>query len=325
MKKYFIYTLLVAFIATFSFTSCKDEGTQVDPTNAYETLTTYMESNGMDLPDVLNGWITARPADIADVPNFVSTYDIFDVRGADDYAAGHIQGAINVTYANVLEKAATTTKPILVVCYTGQSAGHFVVALRLSGYSDAKVLKWGMSGWTAANSGPWAGNSGATNGVIGVGNANWTLPASLASTGTFDSPTITTNETEGAAILAERVQTLLTEKFKGTPSQTILDNPNNYFINNYWAQTDVDHYGHISGAYRIQPLSIAGGQLSNLDASKTICTYCWTGQTSSMITAYLTVLGFNSTSLKFGANSMIYSELESHKYSVPSVDFPVVQ
>jgi len=44
-----------------------------------------------------------------------------------------------------------------------------------------------------------------------------------------------------------------------------------------------------------------------------------------MVTAYLNVLGYNATSLKFGANSMIYSELESHKFVAPTVDYPVVQ
>jgi hypothetical protein len=43
-----------------------------------------------------------------------------------------------------------------------------------------------------------------------------------------------------------------------------------------------------------------------------------------MVTAYLNVLGFNATSLKFGANSMIYSELESHKFVVPATDLPTV-
>jgi 3-mercaptopyruvate sulfurtransferase SseA len=32
------------------------------------------------------------------------------------------------------------------------------------------------------------------------------------------------------------------------------------------------------------------GEINNLDPSKTVVTYCWTGQTSSMITAYLNVL-----------------------------------
>ena len=43
-----------------------------------------------------------------------------------------------------------------------------------------------------------------------------------------------------------------------------------------------------------------------------------------MLTAYLTVLGYDALSLKFGSNSMIYDALESHKFSAPEVDYPVV-
>ena len=105
-----------------------------------------MVDNDMDLPDILNGWIVGAP-DLAGVQSFIDTYDIIDIRGAQDFANGHIQGAVNSPLGNILTAAANTSKPILVVCYTGQSAGHAVVALRLSGYTDAKVLKFGMSGW----------------------------------------------------------------------------------------------------------------------------------------------------------------------------------
>lgn len=322
MKKFLIYSVLVAFIATFTLTGCKEDNIGADAVT-YEVLTDYMVQNDMDLPDILNGWITARPADIADVPSFISTYDIFDLRSATDFAAGHIEGAVNVTFGNLLENAQSTTKPILAVCYTGQSAAHAVVALRLSGYPDAKVLLWGMSGWTSSLSGSWLANSGNTNGVIGVGNANWTMDA-VVSNSNYDDPTLTTTATDGAGILQERVAAMLANGFKGVSAATVLDNPENYFINNYWAQTDVDHYGHIKGANRINPLSIENGEINNLDPDQQICTYCWTGQTSSMVTAYLNVIGFNAVSLKFGANSMIYSSLEAHKFVAPTVDYPVV-
>lgn len=328
MKKYFIYTILFAFIASISFTGCKYEETVCDcsPEGAdpYATLTEYLVENDMDLPDVLASWITARPASVDEVSTFVATYDIFDIRGAADYDAGHIEGAQNVTLANLLEKAASTTKPILVVCYTGQTASHAVVALRLSGYADAKVLMWGMSGWRSDLSGPWLANSGNENGVIGVGHTNWTT-ADVESNSSQDTPELTTSATDGAGILEDRVATMLENGFKGVASSAVLEGPSGYMINNYWAQADVDHYGHIAGAYRISPLSIEGGEIDFLDPDQQICTYCWTGQTSSMITAYLNILGFNAVSLKFGANSMIYSELESHKFVAPTVDYPVVQ
>ena len=81
-------------------------------------------------------------------------------------------------------------------------------------------------------------------------------------------------------------------------------------------------HGHIAGAYRISPLTLAGNEYKALDPTKTIVTYCWTGQTSALVTAYLNVLGYDAKSLKFGTNGMIYSNLESHKWG-GSGDFPL--
>jgi hypothetical protein len=43
-----------------------------------------------------------------------------------------------------------------------------------------------------------------------------------------------------------------------------------------------------------------------------------------MLTAYLYILGYDATSLKFGANSMIYSNLLSHNWELQGNNFPVV-
>jgi len=319
MKKLLVLSLATLFIAT---TSCKKvEDDPVASTSAYKTMTNYMVANNMDLPDLLASWIVGAPATVADVPAFIASYDIIDIRSAQDFANGHIEGAVNSTLSGILAAAANTTKPILVACYTGQTAGHAVVALKLSGY-EAKVLKNGMSGWRSDLAGPWESNSGPVNGVKAIGSPNWVTTGTAALT-TFGDPTITASG-DGAAMLAARVQEMLDNGFKGATNTDVLNTPSNYFINNYWDQVDVDAYGHIAGAYRIKPLSIAGGEMSNLDPSQIIVTYCWTGQTSSMVTAYLNVLGFNGQSLKFGANGMIYTDLHSHQFVTPTVDLPVV-
>ncbi|NOR76216.1 MAG: hypothetical protein GQ525_13795, partial [Draconibacterium sp.] len=46
MKKYLIYTILFAFVATISFTGCKETATENESV-AYETLTTYLKANDM--------------------------------------------------------------------------------------------------------------------------------------------------------------------------------------------------------------------------------------------------------------------------------------
>jgi len=289
-----------------------------DPTSDFKVLTDYLVEQNLDLPEVLTDWIKGPPA-LADVDAFLADHDFIDVRAAGDFAGGHIDGAVNSPLADVLTHAANTTKPILVVCYTGQSAAHAVVALRLSGYTDAKVLLWGMSGWNPDFSTPWE----TAIGDVAIGNSNW-VSTNTTPVPEFFSPALATDGSDGASILAERVQVMLDGGFKGIGNTTVLDNPEDYYINNFWAQADLDTYGCIYTAYRVKPLSIANGEMKNYNPDKTAVTYCWTGQTSSMVTAYLNVIGYNAVSLKFGVNSMIYSNLEAHKFVTPTVALPVV-
>ncbi len=79
-----------------------------------------------------------------------------DIRKADDYAAGHIEGAINIPFGKGMEKEFSTlpmdTK-IIVYCYTGQTAGQTVGGLRMLGY-DAVSLNSGK-GTEATDTAGW--------------------------------------------------------------------------------------------------------------------------------------------------------------------------
>lgn len=321
---------LLFMISFLAFMSCKkDEETTQDPVGAtkFETLKNYMVNNDLDLPDVLSGWTLAAPSSVDDLPAFLDAYYFIDIRSADDFAAGHIEGAVNSPLANILTAAASADKPIVVVCYSGQTAGHAVMGLRLSGYSDAKVLLFGMSKWSSATSGSWVNNIGDKAAEFPT---SWSTDAAPA-VQEFGEPTLTASASDGAGILAERVQLMLDGGLNRITNTDVLTDPSAYFINNYWPATQSDEptnpyegYGHVDGAYRILPLSLANGEYKNYDPDKTAVTYCWTGQTSSMVTAYLNVIGYNSVSLLFGVNGMIYSDLLSHKYTAPTVDLPMV-
>jgi len=326
MKKLSKILLGLMIIPLLTLNSCKKprpDAPDVDLTASFNTLRTYLVDNNMDLPTILTSWIVSADAVYttqtdADLTN---DYYIIDLRAAADYNAGHIDGAMNTTLASVVDQAASASgKPILVVCYTGQTASHAVVALRLSGYADAKVLMWGMAGWNSNYTASWDAGTGDN------GASAWTAaPGNITSNATHTDPEYTTTATDGAGILSERVTAMLAGGFKGVTGAEVAAAPTSFFINNYWAATDVEHYGHLTGAYRILPLSLIGGEYRNLDASKKIVTYCWTGQTSSMVTAYLTVLGYDAASLKYGANNLIYSALESHKWaSTETRNYPVV-
>lgn len=86
-----------------------------------------------------------------------TTITFLDVRKAEDYNKGHIEGAVNIPFGKGMEtqfSTLPTDKTIIVYCYTGQTAGQTVAGLRLLGYdavslnSGAGSAATGTSGWT---------------------------------------------------------------------------------------------------------------------------------------------------------------------------------
>ncbi|MCF4114767.1 MULTISPECIES: rhodanese-like domain-containing protein [Dethiosulfovibrio] len=71
---------------------------------------------------------------------------ILDIRKPEDYAEDHIDGAINIPWGEVGDYLDDLPKDekIIVVCYTGQTAGQTVALLKLLGF-DCCSLKGGMS------------------------------------------------------------------------------------------------------------------------------------------------------------------------------------
>lgn len=321
-KNEFLLKFALLFVASLILvtTSCKKDEVEPTPTvDPVKTMTDYMAANNLDLNHITTDWVISA----ADVNTAgPETFFVIDLRDTADFNLGHLPGAVNTTLANILTVAQqnTTNKPFLVACYTGQFAGHGLVALRLSGYSNSKILKFGMSSWNSVFD-KWTAN--VSN--IGNGNANWSTTNTLQPNVAFSKPTFTSTATAGAEILAERVNVMLTGGFKGVDASVVLGTPANYFINNYWALADVTTYGHIAGAYRVkEDLTLSADGFKYLDKDATVVTYCWTGQTSSVVTAYLTVLGYNARSIKFGTNAMIHDQLQANKWTV-SGNFPYVQ
>jgi len=70
---------------------------------------------------------------------------VVSLRKAEDYAKGHISGAVNIGFGDL----ATLPKDeeILVYCYTGQSASFGAAVLGVLGY-DVQNLLHGMSSWS---------------------------------------------------------------------------------------------------------------------------------------------------------------------------------
>lgn len=305
-SKYKFLLVLLAITALFITGCSEDTSAPVEDDSASLTLRNYLVANDMDLPDVL--------ADVymlaGDLHGNEANYHIMDIRSSSAYNTGHITTSVLSSLSTIVTDAAAATNPIVVVCSSGQTAGHAVIALRLSGYSDATVLKFGISSWNADFDG-WTANC--LN--LGPPSGNWVAaPGNIAADTDHGYPSISASATDGAGILAERVSAMLAGGFKAVVASTVLATPSAYYINNYWESTDVTTYGNITGARRINPMGIEDGMIAHNDHGATVVTYCWTGQTSSLVTAYLTVLGYDALSLKYGANNMIYDTLTAHKW-----------
>ncbi|MDD2235418.1 MAG: rhodanese-like domain-containing protein [Desulfitobacteriaceae bacterium] len=76
---------------------------------------------------------------------------IVDLRSAQDFAKGHVKGAINIPFKEVNKHFTefAKDKPVFVYCYTGQTAGQTVAVLNVLGINARSVHAGWDLGWMA--------------------------------------------------------------------------------------------------------------------------------------------------------------------------------
>lgn len=119
------------------------------------------EAPELDLVTVISDYVAAMPETF----NAVRTADlkteidggaellIVDVRTADEYAEGFIEGAINIPLNELTQNLALLPdkeQNIVVVCGSGHRSAIATTVLNLLGYSNARSMLSGMGSWTAA-------------------------------------------------------------------------------------------------------------------------------------------------------------------------------
>lgn len=281
-------------------TSCKDDEEEI--INEAEVLAQYLETNG----DFINTYTPALiKADDVLALNATGNVYIMDIRSATDFAAGHIENAVNVPLADLIShydaNSLSSYQKVVVACYSGQTAAYGASLMRLAGYDNVYSLKWGMSSWNPAFD-KWTANTSNARATQFV-----TDPATKNAVGEL--PVLNTTFTTGEEILKARIESVLLEGFDpGKITNTVVfENTANYYIVNYWP---AEHYnlGHIPGAIQYTPNQSwkLATDLKTLPTDKTVVVYCYTGQTSAFVTAYLRVMGYDAKSLLAGANGMIY-------------------
>jgi phage shock protein E len=82
---------------------------------------------------------------------------ILDVRGPDEYVAGHLPGAVNIAHTEFLDnsEAALMLLPaqqdteIVIHCVSGRRSGLAAEALAAAGYTNVRQLTGDFSSWQA--------------------------------------------------------------------------------------------------------------------------------------------------------------------------------
>jgi rhodanese-related sulfurtransferase len=113
-------------------------------------LQAYLADYTAALPDTFGA---IRVNDLA--AELEANPDLFlvDVRTADEYAEGFIEGAINIPISELtqhLDLLPAKDAPIVVVCGSGHRSAVAMTALNLLGYTNVRSMLSGMNAWTAA-------------------------------------------------------------------------------------------------------------------------------------------------------------------------------
>jgi phage shock protein E len=110
------------------------------------------------LANAIGGYLAAEPIENLRIqPEALSDdprddfYFVLDVRSEQQFAQGHIAGAVNIPYSGLVEHLAElpgdSSTPILVYCENAQRSTQALMALSLLGYPSAYYLMGGLKRW----------------------------------------------------------------------------------------------------------------------------------------------------------------------------------
>ena len=287
--------ILLAMLVALPLLSACGGGEEPAPATTSAPTTVAEKAEFDVVTDAVADYLTAKAGNMkaADLNMGIAEGDapyIVSLRSADNYAAGHIPGAVNLAFGELA--TLPMDEEMLVYCYTGQSASFGAAVLGVLGY-DVQNLLHGMASWsTDPDVYVKRFNPEAHQGDFKVETA--------ANAGqTYDYPELdNTTATDAAEIIGAAAATVspkyitnddLNMKIADGEDMTIL------------SVRSAEHYaaGHVPGAINIG-LSALADNLDKLDPDAPVYVYCYTGHSAAQAAALLQMLGYDAYSLKFG-------------------------
>ncbi len=212
---------------------------------------------------------------------------ILDIRSAEDYAKGHVKGAINLPYgvdvAKALEKIPTDI-PVYVYCYSGQTASQTMFLLRLAGKQAMNV------------------SGGFDKGISKEENAEEYLTTEAAE---FGKETYAVDEDIKAAIeqyyknVAKETEYAKNNMSPKALKELTEQGSEEIYVVDLRSAEDYAK-GHIEGAVNLPYGKGMQKEFDKLPTDKTLVLQCYSGQTASQTMAALRIKGYNAYNLSGG-------------------------
>ncbi len=319
--------------------SSSDEGAIKTDTPSTDTSATSDTSNKVSesskIIEATNAYLTSGRAPTIsadDVYNLVvkggnKDYFLVSVRKPEDYAKGHIKGAINIPYGEFYKKENLTKLPkdkkIVVICYTGHTASQITLLLNQLGY-EAYAMKFGMMGWTSDP------NILAIPAFTKAADYE-TDVTPVEAQANNELPVISTGGASAEDIILAQTEKYLTSGKAPTISaadvynQVVKGGSKDYVLLSVRKAEDYAK-GHVKGTINILYGEIAKEEnLKKLPKDKKIIVICYTGHTASQVTMFLNQLGYDAYAMKFGIMGWTSnSEVLAIKPFVKAPNYPTV-
>lgn len=303
--------LSLALICLFAFgllmgcgqTPPAEEPAPVESTEPAEQPQEEPSESGLALSEAVNAYFANMPSDVYKIPEkeliekVKAGEDMFvlDIRGLDVYNQGHIKGAVNApwgpNFADCLDLL-PADKPIMIYCYTGQTAGQAVMMLNLAGFTARSV----HLGWDR-----------------GISKAEGVEAVTETTANDFGEAAPLDIDAEIKEAITAYCQGLA--DVKDTPyanykiseddAKKLLDekDPSVAFVSVRSAEDFAK--GHIEGAINIPWGKGMEQQFNILPKDKKLIVYCYTGQTAGQTVAGLRLLGYDAVSLNSGMGTPV--------------------
>jgi rhodanese-related sulfurtransferase len=215
---------------------------------------------------------------------------ILDIRRPDDYNTSHLKGAVNLSFfttdiSDNLDKI-PDDKPVMVYCYTGQTASQVTALLNVAG-KMAKNVQSGFNNGISAAEGYEKYLETDANPL-----PDESYPVDPAVQKALSDYFVEKQAQDGTAFVNFNLKP---EDVK----QIIDDQNDDYYILSIRSAEDYAK-GHIPTASHIAYGLGMQEELVKLPKDKKIVVYCYSGQTSSQTTAILRLLGYDAYSMSGG-------------------------